>query len=369
MTGGKGMKRRKDFAALLMAAGGFMASGGMAGAGEVSSPLVIERQGSFAVGGTVVAARQAYDPAKPQAAGQTLHGDHASVFYQIPADARRYPLVFLHGAGLSSRSWDTTPDGRDGFRNIFLRRGFGVYLVDQPRRGTAGRSTAAGTVSAEPDEAFWFGQFRMGIWPDFFEGTRFARTDGALEQFFRQMTPNTGPYDAGVISGAVSALFSRIGDGILVTHSQGCGPGWLTAMKSGHVRGIVAYEPGSGFVFPEGELPEPVPNASFFGPLKGLEVPREQFMALTRIPIVIYYGDFILEKPVSAPHQDYWRASLRMARLWAETVNRHGGDVTVVHLPDAGMTGNTHFMFSDQNNVQVADLLSQWLKEKGLDGK
>ena len=33
------------------------------------------------------------------------------------------------------------------------------------------------------------------------------------------------------------------------------------------------------------------------------------------------------------------------------------------------MTGNTHFMFSDQNNVQVADLLSQWLKEKGLDGK
>lgn len=208
MTGGKGMKRRKVFAALLMAAGGFMASGGMAGAGEVSSPLVIERQGSFAVGGTVVAARQAYDPAKPQAAGQTLHGDHASVFYQIPADARRYPLVFLHGAGQSSRSWDTTPDGRDGFRNIFLRRGFGVYLVDQPRRGTAGRSTAAGTVSAEPDEAFWFGQFRMGIWPDFFEGTRFARTDGALEQFFRQMTPNTGPYDAGVISGAVSALFS-----------------------------------------------------------------------------------------------------------------------------------------------------------------
>ena len=145
-----------------------MASGGMAGAGEVSSPLVIERQGSFAAGGTVVAARQAYDPAKPQAAGQTLHGDHASVCYQIPADACRYPLVFLHGAGQSSRSWDTTPDGRDGFRNIFLRRGFGVYLVDQPRRGTAGRSMAAGTVSAEPDEAFWFGQFRMGIWPDFF---------------------------------------------------------------------------------------------------------------------------------------------------------------------------------------------------------
>ena len=156
------------------------------------------------------------------------------------------------------------------------------------------------------------------------------------------MTPNTGLDDAGVISGAVSALFSRIGDGILVTHSQGCGPGWLTAMKSGHVRGIVAYEPGSGFVFPKASC-RTGSECQFFRAVKGPGGGPEQFMALTRIPIVIYYGDFIPEKPVSAPHQDYWRASLRMARLWAETVNRHGGDVTVVHLPDAGMTGEYAF--------------------------
>ena len=72
---------------------------------------------------------------KPQ--GQTFHGDHAYVFYQIPVGARGYPLVFLHGAGQSKKTWESTPDGREGFQNIFLRRDFAVYLLDQPRRGAA----------------------------------------------------------------------------------------------------------------------------------------------------------------------------------------------------------------------------------------
>jgi len=57
-----------------------------------------------------------------------------------------------------------------------------------------------------------------------------------------------------------------------------------------------------------------------------------------------------------------------MARLWRDAVNRHGGDVTVVHLPEAGIQGNTHFPMSDLNNVEIANLVSAFLKEKGLDG-
>ena len=79
--------------------------------------------------------------ASVQVGGQTLHGDHATVFYQIPSNPRPYPLVFLHGAGQSMRTWQTTPDGREGFQNIFLRKNYPVYLVDQPRRGWSGRST------------------------------------------------------------------------------------------------------------------------------------------------------------------------------------------------------------------------------------
>jgi len=93
-------------------------------------PIVIQEQGSFAVGGTVVTdsgtfdpiRHGAFNPANQSSAGQTLHGDHAYVFYQIPAEPRELPLVFWHGYGQFSRTWETTPDGREGFQNISLRR-------------------------------------------------------------------------------------------------------------------------------------------------------------------------------------------------------------------------------------------------------
>ncbi len=60
--------------------------------------LVIQEQGSFAVGGKVLTNPGTFNPTNPIApSGQTLHGDHAYVFYQIPVKARKYPLVFAHG--------------------------------------------------------------------------------------------------------------------------------------------------------------------------------------------------------------------------------------------------------------------------------
>ncbi len=56
-----------------------------------------------------------------------------------------------------------------------------------------------------------------------------------------------------------------------------------------------------------------------------------------------------------------------MARLWTEAIKRHGGDATLVHLPEIGIKGNTHFPFSDLNNVQIADLMSGFLAQKKLD--
>jgi hypothetical protein len=55
-----------------------------------------------------------------------------------------------------------------------------------------------------------------------------------------------------------------------------------------------------------------------------------------------------------------------MARQWRDVVNKHGGDVTVIHLPEIGIKGNTHFPFSDLNNVQIADQVSQFLQTKNL---
>ncbi|MFO1364114.1 MAG: alpha/beta fold hydrolase [Burkholderiales bacterium] len=357
-------KRRRSFNAFLLIAAGLIASACATTSG--TGPLMIREQGSFAVGGTVATAPGAFDPLKPlDPAGQTYHGDHVYAFYQVPVNARRLPIVMWHGAGQFSKTWETTADGREGFQNIFLRRGFATYLIDQPRRGDAGRSMVEATIKPTPDEQLWFNQFRVGVWPNYFEGVQFSRDPEALNQFFRAMTPNTGPFDMEVVSDGVSALFDKIGPAILFTHSQGGGPGWLTAIKNPNVKAIVAFEPGSNFVFPEGEMPPDMPSA--FDTLKGVPVRRSDFLKLTKIPIVIFYGDNIPTRPTNMPAQDSWRVRLEMARLWRDAVNRHGGDVTVVHLPEMGIRGNTHFPFSDLNNREIADLVANFLAKKGLD--
>lgn len=328
-------------------------------------PLLIEEQGSFAVGGTIITNPGTFNSLKPTPEGQTFRGDHAYVFYQIPAKAKKLPLVMWHGIGQFSKTWETTPDGREGYQNIFLRRNFPVYILDQPRRGNAGRSTVSSTIEPVPDEQQWFNVFRVGVWPKYFDNVQFARDANTLNQYFRSMTPNIGAIDINVTTNAASALFEKIGPAILVTHSHSGGMGWITAVKNKNVKAIVSYEPGSGFIFPAGEVPQPI--ASSAGALEASPVPMEDFMKLTKIPVIIYYGDNIPEKPSDNSGADGWRARLQMARLWRNAVNKHGGDVTVVHLPEAGLKGNTHFPFSDLNNIEVADLMSKWLKDKKLD--
>jgi len=336
------------------------------GPGSSTGPLLIAEQRSFAAGGTMTTAPGTFDPRKPTAPdGQTYRGDHAYAFYQVPANARKLPIVMWHGAGQFSKTWETTADGREGFQTIFLRRRFGVALVDQPRRGGAGRSTVEATLKPTPDEQLWFNQFRVGLWPNYFAGVQFDRKPETLDQFFRSMTPNTGAFDINVVSDGVSAVFDRIGPGILFTHSQGGGPSWLTAIKNSKVKAIVAFEPGSSFIFPTGELPAPIPSA--FDTVQGEATPLPRFMALTRFPILVIYGDNIPEQRTDLPAQDSWRARLQMARLWRDTVNRHGGDVTLIHLPEVGIKGNTHFPMSDLNNLHIADVVSKFLAEKRLD--
>lgn len=315
-------------------------------------PITIAKQGSFMVGGTVITS---------PTTGQTLHGDHAYVQFQIPLDVRDLPLVMWHGGGQSAKTWESTPDGREGYQTIFLRRGFAVYLLDQPRRGRAGRTGAPSPpLVPKPDEQDAFELFRLGIWPNFFPCTQFPSNPDALEQFFRQGTPDTGPTSGttefrNFIADQVAPLFDKIGPAVLITHSLSGVLGWLTAIKNPNVKASVTYEPSpKGFVFPEGGSIPP----GFTG------VSPAEFQKLTSIPIQIVYGDNISTNP-----SDVWRTSLTRAAVFVDEVNRRGGDASVLHLPDIGVYGNTHFAFSDLNNLQIADLLSVFLREKGLDAR
>lgn len=343
-----------------------------------SSDIVLTDQGSFAIGGTTVTHEGSFSNDKflsPD--GQTAYGDHAYVFYQIPKNARPYPLVFQHGGAQSKRTWETTTDGRDGFQNIFLRKNYAVYLIDEPRIGEAGLSTKAAGPSnpyaANPlyADKTLYTLCRIGDFPHQFAVSQFPRSEEALNQFQRSWTPYTGELDDDVSSDALAQLFDKIGPAILVSHSMGGSVGWLAATKTDNIKAIVAFEPGgSPFIFPENEVPQISPTV--YPPIAAQTraVPLKDFLKLTQMPIIIYYGDNIADRPTKEHvGMDKWRSELDMAKKFTAAINRHGGNASVIHLPEIGIKGNTHFLMSDLNNAQIADLMEKWLKEQGLTRK
>lgn len=339
------------------------------------APLVIEKMGSFFAGGIVITAPGTFDPTVcgaltcPTPAGQTLHADHMYVQYHIPPNARKLPLVMWHGC--LSAAWESTPDDREGYQGIFVRRGWSVYIIDQPRQGRAGKSSVGTTITPTPSETYSFITFRFGIWPNLFPGVQFAGDPASLDHFFRQGGAAHGPSDNTVSSDAMASLFARIGPGVLVTHSASGLPGWMTAIKTPNVRGIIAYEPGrptgADYLWPEGEVPAALTLSDGTPVSPGNAIPLADFLKLTKVPIQIVMGDNIPTTPNPLLGLDAWRLRLAYAREFVRVFNRHGGDGSVLHLPEAGLHGNTHFAFADLNNVQVADLMSKYLHEKGLD--
>lgn len=187
-----------------------------------------------------------------------------------------------------------------------------------------------------------------------------------LTSFSAKWHPNIGTVDFEVYSDAYAALFDKIGPAIFVTHSQGGPVGWRTLLKTDNIKAIVSYEPGGGIPFPEGQVPEEGKILTLSKKTEGVEVPMSDFMKYTEIPIIVYYGDNLPETD-ERPELYEWTRRLHLMRQWAKMLNELGGDVTVIHLPETGLHGNTHFPMSDLNNIEVADLLSKWLYEKNLD--
>lgn len=332
------------------------------------APLVIQKQGNFSVGGKTIQREGQYDNSKfvgwdkQVETGQSARVDHAFVDYQIPVKARKYPLVFVHGYGGSGVCWEMTPDGREGFATLMLRHGYPTYVVDLPGRGRAGRTSATKELKPLADEMFWFDIWRIGVWPNYNKGGQFPADSACLSQFFREMTPDLSDHTQDVPS--LNALNERLGDNILVTHSAGGITGWLVAMANPNtVKGVVAYEPGA-FVFPEDEQPDKIDGLT--GGCAPIPVKRADFLNLTKIPIVLYFGDYIPERTSNNLGGENWRVRLQMARKFVACVNKSGGNATLIELPKLGIRGNTHFLMQDLNNKELADLLAQWLDQNGL---
>jgi pimeloyl-ACP methyl ester carboxylesterase len=318
---------------------------------SLGGPLNLVDEGMFFVNGTpVLSTHPGASPAGPSRPG-TVTVNQMYVHYRIPAQLTSpTPIVLVHGGGLTGMSYETTPDGREGWAAYLVRKGYAVYVVDTPGRGRSGfnattinRALAESSVAPLPSnmlmvtaELAW-PLFRFG--PT--HGTAFADTQFPTESFtafgaqgvpFAEATLEGGAMATG--PQALAALLDRIGPAVVVVHSL-AGPfaDALVGMRPRLVKAVVNIE-GAQAIVPT----------------------DAQIEAYRGIPVLELFGDH-LDSPVFTGRPRY-----EARRAVVERITRQqGGKALLVRLPDVGMKGNSHMMMQDRNNLQVADFVLGWI--------
>jgi pimeloyl-ACP methyl ester carboxylesterase len=307
-------------------------------------PLVLEKQGSFFVGGRNLKS-DTLSPLPAYAPSGTVAIEQMYVHYQVPVGAGRLPLTFIHGSCLTGKTWETTPDGRMGWDEYVLRRGHPVYVIDQVSRGRSAANTStlpavkAGKVAAaEVPPVFMAGQeaawaiFRFGAeYPKVFPGMRFPLEN--IDEFWKQMVPDwlaTLPTPNPTVA-ALSELAQKLDGTVLISHSQSGIFPFQTAERSGRgIAGIVSIEPGA------------CPSAT------------GDLTPYLKVPVLVLWGDYVDLAP-------RWAPRLKACREFAAAATRAGGHVENVVLPEIGMKGNSHMLMQDKNSLEVADWLWNWM--------
>jgi pimeloyl-ACP methyl ester carboxylesterase len=320
---------------------------------DTKGPLTIQSQGSFFVGGKIEHADglSGTETGPEVARAGDITTGQMYVQYQVPVSPTHLPVIMVHGGGLSGQAYETTPDGRMGWSEYFLRAGRPVYLIDQAGRGRSGfdgspyNRMKLGTGKEQPPiqiighEYAWT-WFRIG--PKF--GTPFSDTQfpvEAIDAFYKMWIPdlNAALPAQNPTYGDLAALAHRLNGAVVMGHSESfMFPERAALLDPGAVKGIISLESGYACAAP-------------YTP--------EQQAILARIPILIVFSDHHADAP--EPFGSRWMTSMGQCRDFAASIQKAGGDVTFLHLPELGIRGNTHMFMLDRNNLQIADLLLGWI--------
>jgi pimeloyl-ACP methyl ester carboxylesterase len=310
---------------------------GSAAVAADDKPLALKAMGSFYAGGQRIEIKHSGGggPTRP---GHIWDGG-MYVRYMIPATNRpKVPVVMWSGGCHTGKSFETTPDGREGWDTIFVRANHPVYVVDATYRGRSPISqesvAAVRAGDAAPntlpnlltcDEELAAGGFRL-------RNSNFPIE--ALDQYLAQLVPDwffspqNGPAPN---SSALIALLEKIGPAVVLAHSQG---------------GLTVYPT----LIARPDLFKAYVAVEALGSCNAITDAGARFP--TNVPVLLMAGDPIVAgapppfgiegcKGVAAANP-----SLRL---------------TVDYLPDAGIRGNSHMMMLDRNNRQIADRIMGWI--------
>jgi pimeloyl-ACP methyl ester carboxylesterase len=320
------------------------------------TPLVLKAQGSFFVGGEKVEQGQAE-------LGNLGPGGHIAVNqmyvrYMVPQGGDgNLAVVMVHGATLTGKSWETTPDGRMGWDEYFVRKGHPVYVPDQVGRGRSGFNQAvfnnvrAGSTP-HANQPVWLRFSDESVWPNF----RFGLTPGqpfpdsqfptsALDELAKQGVPDVSFGGIPTPNPTLKALADLAGElqgAVLMGHSQsGSFPLDATLINPAAMKGLVLVEPGSCPV----------------------RYTADEVATLAKVPILVVFGDH-RETPTGLPTLPTWQARFEACEALISRIKNAGGQAEMLNPPARGIRGNSHMMMQDKNNVQIADLVLQWIDQR-----
>ena len=321
------------------------------------APLLLKSRGSFIVGGDNVAqtpTQLSYFAPSPPPSGTHVTINQMYVDYMVPLVETGLPIVMLEGATLTGKSYDTTPDGRMGWFEYFVRKDHATYLPDQVSRGRSGfdisvyNDVRAGVkpLSALPnfwrfgDELAWT-QFRFG--PSF--GTAFPDEQFPVEAaaaFSAQAVPDLNyvlPTPNPTIA-ATATLAAQLKGAVLMGHSQaGQMPLDAALADPTGVRAMVLLEPGG---------------------CRSATWTDTQITALAKIPMLVEFGDHL--DAVTGTMVN-WQNQFNDCQAFIARVKAAGGVADMLHPPELGIVGNSHMVMQDKNNLVIADLILAWLNQ------
>lgn len=332
--------------AALVAIGALMSN---AAASSLGGPLVPADEGSFFVRGTNERSEFADMRGAAPVAG-TIRTGQMYVQFKIPAKSNSVPVIMVHGANHSGVTYETTPDGREGWANYFVRSGFPVYVVDQAGRGRSGfnptginRAKAKSDTSSMPTipiatrEAAW-ASYRLGPkYPEFWPDSRFPQA--ALDHYFSQAAPMgdgtlPGVFGEHTVAGLV-ALLEKIGPAVVLVHSQSGAYGLAAARaKPDLVRALVSVEGDCARMSDD-----------------------DTTKIFNRVPLLSVWADHSVGNKARNGDERRNGCSGSVATIAAK-----GGPAKFMLLPDLGIKGNSHMMMVETNNLQIADLIMEWIK-------
>ncbi|RPA84946.1 alpha/beta-hydrolase [Ascobolus immersus RN42] len=307
-------------------------------------------------------------------------------------------IILVHGASQLGTNFLNAPDGRPGYSDFFLNKGYTVYIVDQPFTGRSGAP-----VGKDKDVFVFTTEIASGLfstvapenstlpkWPQQRLQTQWPGTGLQGDDFFDHYYASNHKWNVDqeqqepIASAQLIKLINNIeGDVMLIAHSQGAPIAYKVVNQVGNrLKGLVLMDPLAS-VFED----------SFIGYPLARPYPRKYSLTETELlfdpPVENVIEDLYLKKvrvgEDTPGKAGCWQQGEPVRQLvglrdvptlvvtaeagWNAVydhctvgfMRQAGVEVEHLKLAEVGVRGNGHMFFLEENNWDSFEMIENWI--------